>query len=124
MPTTFDKSTELKAAAAVTTTTDETLILLAPRKMGDRVKVVINVIEVSGTLPTLAPYINVSPTVEGAKTRVAQFPNITGVGQYEIPLSGTLVSQYVPTAEAIGIGWIVGGTTPSFTCEAFLAFEG
>lgn len=124
MPTTFDKSAELKASAAVTTSTDETLVLLAPRKMGDRAKVVINVTAVSGTSPTLAPYINVSPTVGGAKTKVAQLPNITAVGQYEIPLSGTLVSQHVPTAEAIGIGWTVGGTTPSFTCEAFLAFEG
>jgi hypothetical protein len=124
MPTTFDKATELKAAAAVTTTTDETLVLLAPRKMGDRAKVVINVTAVSGTAPTLAPYINVSPTVGGAKTKVAQLPNITAVGQYEIPLSGMLVSQHVPTAEAIGIGWTVGGTTPSFTVEAFIAFEG
>lgn len=124
MPATFDKSTELKAAAAVTTSTDETLVLLAPRKLGDRAKLVINVTAVSGTTPTLAPYVNVSPTVGGAKTKVAQLPNITAVGTYEIPLSGALVTQHVPTAEAIGIGWTVGGTTPSFTCEAFLAFEG
>lgn len=124
MSATFDKSTELKASAAVTTSADETLVLLAPRKLGDRAKVVVNVSAVSGTTPTLAPYINVSPTVGGTKTKVAQLPNITAVGQYEIPISGKLVESLVPTAEAIGIGWTVGGTTPSFTVEAFIAFEG
>jgi len=124
MSATFDKSTELKAAAAVTTSADETLVLLAPRKLGDRAKVVVNVSAVSGTTPTLAPYINVSPTVGGTKTKVAQLPNINAVGQYEIPISGKLVESLVPTAEAIGIGWTVGGTTPSFTVEAFIAFEG
>lgn len=124
MSRTFDKSTELKAVAAVTASADETLVLLAPRKLGDRAVVVINVSAVSGTSPTLAPYINVSPTVGGTKTKVAQLPNISAVGQYEIPLSGNLVNTLVPTAEAIGIGWTVGGTTPSFTVEAFLAFEG
>lgn len=124
MSATFDKSTELKASAAVTTSADETLVLLAPRKLGDRAKVVINVSAVSGTSPTLAPYINVSPTVGGAKTKVAQLPNINAAGQYEIPISGKLVESLVPTAEAIGIGWTVGGTTPSFTVEAFIAFEG
>lgn len=124
MSATFDKSTELKAQAAVTTSSDETLVLLAPRKLGDRAKVVVNVSAVSGTSPTLAPYINVSPTVGGTKTKVAQLPAINAVGQYEIPISGKLVESLVPTAEAIGIGWTVGGTTPSFTVEAYIAFEG
>lgn len=124
MSKTFDKSTELKAVAAVTASGDETLVLLQPRKLGDRAVVVLNVSAVSGTTPTLAPYINVSPTVGGAKTKVAQLPAINAVGQYVIPITGDLVAQHVPTAEAIGIGWTVGGTTPSFTVEAFLAFEG
>ena len=124
MSATFDKSTELKAQAAVTTSSDETLVLLAPRKLGDRAKVVVNVSAVSGTSPTLAPYINVSPTVGGTKTKVAQLQAINAVGQYEIPISGRLVESLVPTAEAIGIGWTVGGTTPSFTVEAYIAFEG
>lgn len=124
MSATFDKSTELKAQAAVTSSSDETLVLLTPRKLGDRAKVVINVSAVSGTAPTIAPYVNVSPTVGGSKTKVAQLPNITTVGQYEIPISGRLVESLVPTAEAIGIGWTVGGTTPSFTVEAYIAFEG
>lgn len=123
MSRTFDKSTELKAVAAVTTSADETLVLLAPRKLGDRAVVVLNVSAVSGTTPTLAPYINVSPTVGGAKTRIAQLPNITAVGKYVIPLSAELVSQHDAAAEALGIGWTVGGTTPSFTVEAFITSE-
>ena len=121
--TVFDKQNELKASAAVTASADETLILCQPRKMGNRAVVVLNVSAVSGTTPTLAPYINVSPTVGGAKTKVAQLPAINAVGRYEIPLSGKLVEQHVPTAEALGIGWTVGGTTPSFTVEAYLVVE-
>lgn len=124
MSTMFDKSTELKAAAAVTASQDETLIPFDAPRMGDRAVVVINVSAVSGTTPTLAPYINVSPTVGGAKTKVAQLPAINAVGRYEIPLSGVLVKQLVPNAAAIGIGFTLGGTTPSFTCQAHLAFEG
>jgi len=119
----FDKNNELKASGAVTASQDETLILCSPRKMGGRAKVVINVSAVGGTTPTAAFYVNVSPTVGGTKTKVAQLPNITAVGQYEIPLSGKLVEQHVPTAEALGIGATLGGTTPSFTYQAFLAFE-
>lgn len=121
---TFDKQLELKSVAAVTTTGDETLILANPRKLGNSAKVVIVVSAVAGTNPTLAPYINVSPTVGGTKTKVAQLPNITAVGTYEIPLSGDLVAQHVPTAEAIGIGWTVGGTgSPSFTVAAYITQE-
>jgi hypothetical protein len=119
----FDKKNELKASGAVTATQDETLITCSPRKMGGRAKVVINVSAVSGTTPTAAFYVNVSPTVGGAKTKVAQLPTINAVGQYEIPLSGKLVEQHVPTAEALGIGATITGTTPSFTYQAFLAFE-
>jgi hypothetical protein len=121
--TIFDKQNELKASAAVTASSDETLILCQPRKMGNRAVVVLNVSAVSGTTPTLAPYINVSPTVGGTKTKVAQLPVINAVGRYEIPLSGRLVEQHVPTAEALGIGWTVGGTTPSFTVQACLVVE-
>lgn len=123
MSRTFDKLFELKAAAAVTASQDETLILCKPRSMGSNVTVEINVSAVSGTTPTLAPYINVSPTVGGAKTRIAQLPNITAVGKYVIPLSAELVSQHDAAAEALGIGWTVGGTTPSFTVEAFITSE-
>lgn len=124
MSTTFDKLLELKSAAAVTASQDETLIAFDAVRMGDRVSAIINVTAVSGTTPTLAPYINVSPTVGGAKTKIAQLPAISAIGRYEIPLSGNLAKQFVAGAAAIGVGWTVGGTTPSFTCEAYLAFEG
>lgn len=121
---TLDKNLELKASGAVTATQDETLILCSPRKFGDRAVLVINVSAVSGTTPTAAFYVNVSPTTGGTKTKVAQLPTINAVGQYEIPLSGKLVEQLVPTAEAVGIGATIAGTTPSFTYQAFLAVEG
>lgn len=124
MSTMFDKLLELKSAAAVTASQDETLIAFDAVRMSDRVSAIINVTAVSGTTPTLAPYINVSPTVGGTKTKIAQLPAISAIGRYEIPLSGTLAKQFVAGAAAIGIGWTVGGTTPSFTCEAYLAFEG
>lgn len=124
MSTMFDKLLELKPAAAVTASGDETLIAFDAVRMSDRVSAIINVTAVSGTTPTLAPYINVSPTVGGTKTKIAQLPAINAVGRYEIPLSGTLAKQFVAGAAAIGVGWTVGGTTPSFTCEAYLAFEG
>ena len=124
MSTTFDKSTELKASGAVTTSADETLIAIDVARLGDRAVVVINVSAVSGTTPTLAPYVNASTTVGGSKTKIAQLPAINAVGRYEIPISGTLARQHVSGAAALGIGWTVGGTTPSFTCQAYIAFEG
>jgi hypothetical protein len=123
MSRTFDKQFELKAAGAVTVSGDEPLILCKPRRLGSNVTVEINISAVSGTTPTLAPYINVSPTVGGAKTRIVQLPNITGVGKYVIPLSAELVAQHDAAAEALGIGWTVGGTTPSFTVQAFITSE-
>lgn len=124
MSTMFDKLLELKGAAAVTASGDETLIAFDAVRMGDRVSAIINVTAVSGTTPTLAPYINVSPTVGGTKIKIAQLPAISAIGRYEIPLSGILAKQSVAGAAAIGVGWTVGGNTPSFTCEAYLAFEG
>lgn len=126
MSTTFDKLLELKSASPVTFSQDETLIAFDAVRMGDRVSVIINVTAVSGsgTTPTLTPYINVSPTVGGTKTKIAQLPAISAIGRYEIPLSGIMAKQFVAGAAAIGVGWTVGGTTPSFTCEAYLAFEG
>lgn len=121
---TFDKQLELKAPAAVTADSDETLILCAPRKLGKSAKVILIVSAVTGTTPTLIAYVNVSPTVGGTKTRVAQLPTINAAGRYEIPVSGDLVAQHVPTAEALGVGWDVGGTSPSFTIHAYLAPEG
>ena len=124
MSTMLDRSLELKAAAAVTASGDETLIAFDAARMGDRVTAVVNVSAVAGTTPTLAPYINVSTSVGGTKTKIAQLPAISAAGRYEIPLSGTLAKQFVSEAAAIGVGWTVGGTSPSFTCEAYLAFEG
>jgi hypothetical protein len=123
MSSTFDKNLELQASTTITSTTDATLIEFPVRKAGNKLKVIINVTAVSGTTPTAAFYVNVSPTVGGSKTKIAQLPTINAVGQYEIALSGKQAEQHVSTAEAIGIGATIAGTTPSFTYNAYLAPE-
>jgi hypothetical protein len=124
MSSTFDKNLELQASTAVAASADATLISFPIRKVGNKCKVIVNVTAVSGTNPTAVLYVNVSPTVGGTKTKIATLPAITAVGQYEIPLSGKLAEQLVPTAAAVGVGVTIGGTdTPTFTFSAFLAPE-
>lgn len=117
---TFDKSLELKTDAAVTTSGDETLILCNPRKLG-AAKVVANVTEANGS--GLEIYVNASPTVGGTKTKVARLPAISENGKYEIPISGEHIASLVPTAEALGIGFIAGASVVSFNVQAYLAPE-
>jgi hypothetical protein len=81
--------------------------------------VVINVTAASGTSPTFAPFLQVSPdggtTWYGSATAgpVGSVSNITGVSTNYLNL--------VNYADGLArLAWTIGGTTPSFTFAAWL----
>jgi len=106
---------------AVTTTTTDTGVELKPRNY-QNVKALVNVTSLDTTTgdETYTISIKVSDVVGGTYTSVGSL-TVTAVGLYEIPLSGTSISNLDADSDFVQCVATLGGTTPILKYETYLS---